>query len=70
MLTQSQDCSQNLFAVVNMDPVSCFLYGLRSPESKRQWPKRFEVLFYFIGLHGEFKTKAQVFYEKAKDDIK
>jgi len=56
--------------VLDMDPVSRFLYGLPSPETKRQWPKRFEVFLDFIGLKGEgdFNTKAQIFYEKAKND--
>ena len=49
------------------DPVSNFLFALKAPESKRQYPKRLEVFLDFIGLKdkGTFEEKALYFYNFA-----
>jgi integrase len=49
-----------------IDPISNFLFALKSPESKRQYPKRLEIFLNFLNLDGTFEQKAIAFYEKAK----
>jgi hypothetical protein len=50
----------------HIDPISNFLFALKSPESKRQYPKRLEIFLNFLNLDGRFEEKAIAFYEKAK----
>jgi integrase len=52
------------------DPVSAFLYALKAPESRRQYPKRLKMLFDFLGLNEPFESQALEFVEKAKGDSK
>jgi hypothetical protein len=33
-----------------VNPLSQFLYALKAPETKRQWPNRLKVIFDFLGL--------------------
>ncbi|MEP6576765.1 MAG: hypothetical protein ABJB85_10085 [Nitrososphaerota archaeon] len=34
------------------DPMEAFSYGLKAPESRRQYPRRFKPLLDFIKLEG------------------
>lgn len=45
-----------------------FLYALKAPESKRQYPRRFEMFLDFLKLEGNLNTKALYLYNKAKSD--
>jgi hypothetical protein len=49
--------------LVDNDPVANFLFALKAPESKRQYPKRLEVFLDFMGLKGkgDFEQKAVCF---------
>ena len=49
-----------------LDPIVNFLFALKAPESKRQYPKRLEIFLNFLKLDGTFEEKAIAFYEKAK----
>jgi hypothetical protein len=40
------------------DPLSIFVYVLRAPETKRQYPKRLEVVLEFLGFEGSLAVKA------------
>ena len=48
------------------DPFSSFLYALKAPESKRQYPKRLQVFFNFLKLKGDVEKQSSTFYKKAK----
>jgi hypothetical protein len=37
------------------NPLSQFLYALKAPETKRQWPNRLKVVFDFLGLIGNLE---------------
>jgi hypothetical protein len=41
------------------NPLSRFLYALRAPETKRQWPNRLKVVFDFFGLPGNLDEQAK-----------
>lgn len=43
------------------DPLSQFLYALKAPEIKRQWPRRLRVVFDFLGLQGSIHEQAREF---------
>ena len=42
-------------------PLSQFLYALKAPETKRQWPNRLKVVFDFLGLPGNLDEQAKGF---------
>jgi hypothetical protein len=51
-----------------IDPMFNFLYALKAPESKRQYPRRFEMFLDFLKLEGDLNTKARYLYNKARSD--
>ncbi|MGB9169471.1 MAG: hypothetical protein WCB31_11145 [Nitrososphaeraceae archaeon] len=52
------------------DPMFNFLYGLKAPESKRQYPRRLEMFLDFLKLKGDINSKAVQFYKKSKSNPK
>ena len=50
---------------INVNPVLNFFFALKAPESKRQYPKRFEKFLDYLKLEGPFEDKALSFYKKA-----
>jgi hypothetical protein len=46
-----------------------FLYALKSSESRRQYPKRFEKFVNFLGLDGNLQEKSIKFLVKARQEI-
>jgi integrase len=51
--------------VEEINPVTNFFFALKAPESKRQYPKRFEKFLDYLALEGTFEDKALSFYKKA-----
>src|SRR5215207_695336 len=51
------------------DPLQNFLYALKAPNSKRQYPRRLEYFFDYLGLDGTLKEKCLIFYNQAKTDL-
>ena len=51
------------------DPLQNFLYALKAPDSKRQYPRRFEYFLDYLELKGTLKEKCLIFSEQAKQDI-
>jgi hypothetical protein len=47
------------------DPLAAFMYGLKAPETKRQWPRRLKIFLDYIMMDGTFEQKARQFLEKA-----
>ncbi len=48
-----------------VNPLVNFLFALKAPETKRQYPKRLEVFLDFLNLNGTFEEKVSVFCHKA-----
>jgi len=48
------------------DPLAVFLYALKDPETKRQYPRRFKVFLDFLKLEGTFEEQAKQFLVKAR----
>ena len=51
--------------VDEVNPVLNFFFALKAPESKRQYPKRFEKFLDYLKLEGSFEDKSLSFYKKA-----
>lgn len=51
---------------IQIDPLTNFLFALKAPESKRQYPKRLEVFLNFLNYKGSFEEKVNQFYMQAK----
>jgi hypothetical protein len=49
-----------------VDPLAIFLYALKAPETKRQYPRRFKVFLDFLKLEGTFEEQAKQFLVKAR----
>ena len=47
-------------------PLTAFMYGLKAPETKRQWPRRLKIFLDYLILDGTFEQKARRFLEKAR----
>jgi hypothetical protein len=54
-------------ATAEYDPISNFMYGLKSADSRRQYPARLNVFLNFIGLKGALIEQASMFLDKSKD---
>ena len=50
------------------NPLSVFLYALKAPETKRQYPRRLKVFLDFLKLDGTLEQQSKEFLEKAKQD--
>ena len=50
---------------VNVNPLVNFLFALKAPETKRQYPKRLEVFLDSLNLTGTFEYKVFDFYNKS-----
>jgi hypothetical protein len=50
------------------DPMTIFRYGLRVPDSKRQYPRRFQYFVDFLRLPGILDEQAKQFVVKAREN--
>ena len=50
------------------DPLSVFLYALKAPETKRQYPRRLKVFLDFLKPDGTLEQQSKEFLEKAKQN--
>ena len=48
------------------DPLAVFMYALKAPESKRQYPRRFKVFLDFLKIPGDLDSQAKKFLSDAK----
>jgi hypothetical protein len=61
--TQEQEKEQE-----NENPMEVFLYALKAPETKRQYPKRLKTLFDFLGFSEPLENQAREFLKKAREN--
>jgi hypothetical protein len=50
------------------DPLSVFLYALKAPETKRQYPRRLKVFLDFLKLDGTLEQQSKEFLARAKQN--
>src|SRR5919198_3116028 len=51
--------------VKQKSPITVFMYALKAPESRRQYPRRFKIFLDYLGLKGSLEEQVQEFYMKA-----
>jgi hypothetical protein len=50
-----------------INPLSQFMYALKTPETKRQWPNRLKVVFEFLGFSGNLDEQSRQFITLCKE---
>jgi hypothetical protein len=50
------------------DPLQNFLYALKAPDGKRQYPRRLEYFFDYLGLEGS-QEKCIIFHNQTKKEL-
>jgi len=50
------------------DPLQDFMYALKAPETRRQYPKRLKMFMDFAQIEGDLKQQAKTFKEKIQKD--
>jgi hypothetical protein len=48
--------------------LSIFLYSLKTPEIRRQYPRRLKVFLDFLKIEGNLEQQSKEFLEKAKQN--
>jgi hypothetical protein len=51
--------------IEEQDPLTNFMYALKAPETKRQWPGRLKILLDFLHLEGTLEQQAKIHLRKA-----
>jgi hypothetical protein len=59
--------SQPNITIPDDHPLDLFLSMLGSPESKRQYPKRLQSFFVFLGLQGDIQDQYLSFVKQFKN---
>ena len=67
-MTEFKNLSNKSFLQYENDPLQNFLYALKAPDSKRQYPRRFEYFLDYLRLKGTLKEKCLIFYQQTKKD--
>ena len=49
-----------------VNPLSQFMYSLKAPETRRQWPQRLKMFFDFLKIDGGLDHQAKCFADKAR----
>lgn len=57
-----------MFFLKEKDPVATFMYGLRAPDTKRQYPRRFQYFLNFLNLLGTLEEQAKQSISKAREN--
>jgi hypothetical protein len=50
------------------NPMIAFMYALKAPESRRQYPRRFKTFLDYLGLQGSLEEQADQFYSRALEN--
>jgi hypothetical protein len=51
------------------DPMIVFMYALKAPETRRQWPRRLKVFFGFLRLEEPVEEQARQSTQWAQDGL-
>lgn len=51
------------------DPLSVFLYALKAPETRRQYPRRLKVFLDYLKLEGPVEQQAIEFLTRMKQNL-
>ena len=57
-----------MLEIEERDPMVIFKYGLRAPDTRRQYPRRFQYFLNFLRLPGAIEEQAKQFITKAREN--
>lgn len=57
-----------MFVVEEKDPMAAFMYGLRAPDTRRQYPRRFQYFLNFLAIPGTLEEQAKQFTLKVREN--
>ncbi|MFL6457118.1 MAG: hypothetical protein ACJ71G_09160 [Nitrososphaeraceae archaeon] len=57
-----------MFILKERDPLATFMYGLRAPDTRRQYPRRFQYFLEFLRISGPLEEQARQFVLKAREN--
>jgi ribosome-binding protein aMBF1 (putative translation factor) len=57
-----------LFILKERDALATFMYGLRAPDTRRQYPRRFQYFLDFLSIPGTLEEQAKQFVLKAREN--
>lgn len=58
------------YNVEEKDPMVMFRYGLRAPDTKRQYPRRFQYFLNYLKIQGALDDQAIQFISKARKNLR
>jgi integrase len=53
--------------IEEQNPLTNFMYALKAPETKRQWPGRLKIVLDFLHLEGTLEQQAKLFVIRARE---
>jgi integrase len=53
--------------IEEQNPLTNFMYALKAPETKRQWPGRLKIVLDFLHLEGTLEQQAKIFVIRARE---
>ena len=53
---------KNELQLIEGDPLSVFMYGLKSKETRRQYPNRLKVFMEYSGLDGSIEKQGKIYF--------
>ncbi|MFZ0893662.1 MAG: hypothetical protein WAZ77_04085, partial [Candidatus Nitrosopolaris sp.] len=56
--------------IEEQNPMASFLYALKAPESRRQYPRRFKMFLDFVNIQGTLEEQAKQFVIQAREEQK
>jgi integrase len=57
-----------MYSIPEKDAMSSFMYALRAPDTRRQYPRRFQFFLNFLTLSGTLHDQARDFVSKAREN--
>lgn len=59
-----------MYNVEEKDPMVMFRYGLRVPDTRRQYPRRFQYFLDYSKIQGALDDQAKQFISNAKKNLR
>ena len=53
--------------IEEQNPLTNFMYALKAPETKRQWPRRLKIVLDFLQLEGTLEQQAKIFIIQTRE---
>ena len=58
------------YNIEEKDPMIMFRYGLRAPDTRRQYPRRFQYFLDYLKMSGTLSDQAKQFFSNARTNLR